>query len=67
MAELEQKIKFLKQKIIFILKEQKTIQFMVSSISFRAKQKLLVHLEIDSSLSLRVTDEQITRSYKSIF
>ena len=60
MAELEQTIKFLKQNIIFILQEQNTIQFMVSLLSGRARQKLLVHLETDNTLSFRVTEEQIT-------
>ena len=62
MEELEQNINFLKQNIIFILQEQNTIHFIVSLISVRAKQKLLVPLEIDDTLSLRVTDEKITRS-----
>ena len=62
MEELEQNINFLKQNIIFILKEQNTIHFIVSLISVRANQKLWVPLEIDATLSLRVTDEKITRS-----
>ena len=62
MEELEQNIIFLKQNIIFILQEQTTIHFIMSLISVRAKQKLLVPLEIDDTLSLRVTDEKITRS-----
>ena len=46
----------------FIFIVQNTIIFLVSSISVRARQKLMVHLETDNTLSFRVTDEQITKS-----
>ena len=50
------------KKNIICFKEQTTIQFMMSLLFGRARQKLLIHFETDTTLSLRVTDEQVTKS-----